>query len=763
MLEPVPNAKNVFYINLGEDLAEVASNLGLGLLPDEMEKVKKYFEKEKRKPTDVELQAIDQAWSEHCCYKSSKTVLEETVFGLNTSKKVIAREDAGIMEFDDNHYYAVGLESHNHPSALDPYGGSATGIGGILRDVICMGAQPIALIDSLFFGNLDTPRDTLADGVKHPRYLMTGVVAGIRDYGNRVGIPTVAGQVAFHPKYTGNPLVNVGCVGIVEKKLMIHSKAGDVGDIYILAGGRTGKDGIHGVTFASRDLDAGADEDIGAVQMGDPITKEPLMHLCLELNKMKLLTGMKDLGGGGLSCVVGELALDGGFGAMVNLEKVHLKVENMPPWEIWVSESQERMMFTVTPKNVDKVLARCEAWDVEAVTIGEVISEKRNIVNYKDIEILNLDLDFTTGGPVYKRPYNLPEYDIGKATPLPEYPSDISKLIIDIISQPEVASKDWVIRQYDHEVRGKTVLKPIQGPIGKDVPGDSSVIKPVDDSWKGLALTSDVNPYLMEANPYHGTMSAVEEVCRNLASVGARIDSLADCLCFGNPRRPNIMGQFRATCEALKDAATAVDVPYISGNVSLYNETQDGAIPPTPVLMGIGLVKDIRKCVTSDMKNEGTIWIVGKTREEMGASLYYRTLGVSCPNVPNTDFEAFMPRMEQLIQAIENGEVVACHDISTGGLALSIIEMCMSGIGAKIELTSDLRADIELFSETNGRWVVQVKSGCENDFEKRFDFAVKIGDINDRMIFTKGGKEISNFEIEKLRNDWISPLWDRLA
>jgi phosphoribosylformylglycinamidine synthase len=454
---------------------------------------------------------------------------------------------------------------------------------------------------------------------------------------------------------------------------------------------------------------------------------------------------------------------DGGFGAMVNLEKVHLKVKNMLPWEIWVSESQERMMFTVTPENVDKVLARCEAWDVEAVTIGEVISEKRNIVKYNGIEILNLDLDFTTGGPVYRRPYNLPEYDIGKAAPLPKYPSNISNTIIDIISQPEVASKDWIIRQYDHEVRGKTVLKPIQGPIGKDVPGDSSVIKPVDDSWKGLALTSDVNPYLMEANPYHGTMSAVEEVCRNLASVGARIDSLADCLCFGNPRRPDIMGQFRASCEALKDAAIAVDVPYVSGNVSLYNETQDGAIPPTPVLMGIGLVKDIRKCVTSDMKNEGTIWLVGKTREEMGASLYYRTLGVSCPKVPITDFEAFMPRMEQLIQAIENGEVVACHDISTGGLALSIIEMCMSGIGAKIELTSDLRADIELFSETNGRWVVQVKSGCEKDFEKRFDFAVKIGDVDNRMIFTKNGKEISNFEIGKLRNDWISPLWNRLA
>ena len=763
MLEPVPDAKNVFYVDLDSDLSKVASDLGLGLLPDEMEKVKKYFEKENRKPTDVELQAIDQAWSEHCCYKSSKPVLEETVFGLKSSKKVIAREDAGIMEFDDKHYYAVGLESHNHPSALDPYGGSATGIGGILRDVVCMGAQPIALVDPLFFGELDTPRENLADGVKHPRYLMGGVVAGIRDYGNRVGIPTVAGQVAFHPKYTGNPLVNVGCIGIVEKELMIHSKAGDVGDIYILAGGRTGRDGIHGVTFASRDLDASSEDDIGAVQLGDPITKEPLMHLCLELNKMNLLTGMKDLGGGGLSCVVGELALDGGFGAKVDLEKVHLKVENMPPWEIWVSESQERMMFTVTPENVEKVLERCKAWDVEAVTIGKVIAEKRNIVNYNGVEILNLDLEFTTGGPVYKRPYNLPEYDVGNAIELPGYPKNMRQQIIDIISQPEVASKDWVIRQYDHEVRGKTVLKPIQGPISKEVPGDSSVIKPVDDSWKGLALTSDINPHLMEANPYHGTMSAVEEVCRNLASVGARIDSLADCLCFGNPQRPDIMGQFKASCEALRDAATSVDVPYVSGNVSLYNETAEGAIPPTPVLMGIGLVEDIRTCVTSDMKDKGTIWLVGKTKEEMGASLYYRTLGLECKNVPTTDFGSFIPRMEQLIQAIENNEVRACHDISNGGLALSIIEMCMGGNGAKINLDENLRADIELFSESNGRWIVQVAPGFENDFEKRFDFAKKIGDVNEKIIFNKGGEQIAELTIEEVRDKWTKPLWDRLA
>jgi phosphoribosylformylglycinamidine synthase len=478
---------------------------------------------------------------------------------------------------------------------------------------------------------------------------------------------------------------------------------------------------------------------------------------------MKLLTGMKDLGGGGLSCVVGELALDGGFGASVNLEKVPLKVENMAPWEIWVSESQERMMFTVKPEDVDRVLARCEAWDVEAVPIGEVITEKRNIVRFNGVEILNLDLEFTTGGPVYNRPYNLPDYDTGPATPLPEYPADLGKTILDLVSQPEVASKDWVIRQYDHEVRGKTALKPIQGPIGKDVPGDSSVLKPVDDSWKGLALTTDVNPYLMEANPYHGTMSAVEEVCRNLAAVGARIDSLADCLCFGNPRKPDIMGQFKASCEALRDAAVAVDVPYVSGNVSLYNETAEGAIPPTPVLMGVGLVEDIRTCTTSDMKKDGSIWLIGKTKEEMGASLYYRSIGKDCPNIPKTDFDSFVPRMEQLIQAIEQGEVVACHDISTGGIATAVIEMCMSGVGANIGLGEDLRADVELFSESNGRWIVQVANGKEKGFARRFDYATRIGEVGNKVAFSKSNDVIVELEIDELRNAWTRPVWDRLA
>jgi phosphoribosylformylglycinamidine synthase len=435
----------------------------------------------------------------------------------------------------------------------------------------------------------------------------------------------------------------------------------------------------------------------------------------------------------------------------------------MAPWEIWVSESQERMMFTVKPENIEKVLDRCNAWDVEAVAIGEVIAEKRNIVKYNNIEILNLDLEFTTGGPVYNRPYNLPERNNLNPVELPNLPTDLKLTVKKLISNPEVSSKDWVIRQYDHEVRGATAIKPIQGKIGKEVPGDSSVLKPVEGSWKGLALTTDVNPYLIEANPYHGTMSAVEEICRNLASVGARIDSLADCLCFGNPQRPDIMGQFKASCDALRDAATVVDVPYVSGNVSLYNETSEGAIPPTPVLMGIGMVKDIRKCVTSDLKNEGSIWLVGDSKIQMGASLYYRILGVECPNVPTTNFTSFLPRMEQLIDAIECGEVVACHDISTGGIALSIIEMCMSGVGAKINLSEDMRSDLELFNESNGRWIVQVKPGFEETFSKRFDFIKEIGNVDEDVHFVLNNQEELNFSVEELRKLWTEPLWNRLA
>src|SRR5438067_6056847 len=384
-----------------EELVEISRTMGIGLDAAEMRRVAAHFAALGRAPRDVELEALGQAWSEHCCYKSSKPVLKRHVYGIH-EERLIAREDAGVMHFDGDWAYVAKIESHNHPSAIEPYGGAATGIGGVVRDVVCMGAQPIALVDPLFFGPLDTPVEKLPTGTKHPKYLFGGVVAGIRDYGNRIGIPTVAGMIHFHPKFLTNCLVNVGCLGIMKKEHLIHSRVGNVGDIYILLGGRTGRDGIHGVTFASEELDEKAEEGMrSAVQLGDPITKEPLIHLCLELNEKKLLTGMKDLAGGGRACVCGEMALDAGLGADIKIDQVHLKAPDMKPWEIWVSESQERMMVTVRPETVDKVLSIANKWDVEARVVGTAIPEKKVKVHWHGQLVFDMDSEFLYGGPVY--------------------------------------------------------------------------------------------------------------------------------------------------------------------------------------------------------------------------------------------------------------------------------------------------------------------------------------------------------------------------
>ncbi|MDD1765906.1 MAG: AIR synthase related protein, partial [Methanomassiliicoccales archaeon] len=357
------------------DLEEISSSMGLNLSLNEMKTIQKYFSKKRRLPTDVELQSLAQAWSEHCCYKSSRVFLREHIFNIR-HPDVLAKGDAGVMAFDDEYAYALRIESHNHPSAIEPYGGAATGIGGIIRDVVCMGAQPVALIDPLFFGPLDYDGE-VPPGVKHPKYLLGGVVAGIRDYGNRLGIPTIAGGVFFDEGYIGNCIVNVGCVGIVKRSQLLKNAVGGAGDVLILVGGRTGRDGIHGVTFASAELDETSEEESrGAVQLGDPIMKEPLIHACLEVTSKGLINGMKDLGGGGLSCVVGEITLAGGCGADVQLDKVPLKETGLAPWEIWVSESQERMMLSASKRNVRRIMEIFDLWDVPATVIGKVIQNK---------------------------------------------------------------------------------------------------------------------------------------------------------------------------------------------------------------------------------------------------------------------------------------------------------------------------------------------------------------------------------------------------
>src|SRR5881296_4580526 len=543
--------------------------MGLALSVEEMRRIQSYFSGIGRDPTDVELQSLGQAWSEHCCYKSSKVFLKEFIFPVQTPD-VSDRGDAGVMAFDDEHAYALRIESHNHPSAVVPYGGATTGIGGIIRDVLAMGAQPIALVDPLHFGPLDVPYVRLAPGLKHPKYLFGGVVAGIRDYGNRVGIPTVAGCVVFDDGYLGNIVVNVGCVGFAKRSQLQKNRVREAGDVFVLCGGRTGRDGVHGVTFASVDLteEAVGGWEAGAVQLGDPIMKEPLIHAVVESAQAGLLHGLKDLGGGGLSCVIGEMALGGGFGAEVDLEKVPLKEEGLAPWEIWVSESQERMMLSVLPENVDRVLRIFDLYDVPATVIGRVIPEKVCRVRYQGTVVLEMDLPFYTGGPEYSRPYEAPAALPSQDLHLPREPQDYRSTILKILASPNVASKEYVIRQYDHEVSASTVLNPLQGVIGKAAHGDASVIRPRIDSWRALAISVASTPQFTAIDPYRGGAMAVDEVCRNLAAVGASPHSLTNCLNFGNPEKPDRLWSFREAVRGIGSTAKALGIPIPSGNVS---------------------------------------------------------------------------------------------------------------------------------------------------------------------------------------------------
>ncbi len=751
-----------------EELLEISKSLGLALNLQEMKKIQEYFKKRNRLPTDVELEALAQSWSEHCCYKSSKYYLRQFIYKI-AKDRIVAREDAGVLEFDENHYYVVALESHNHPSAIEPYGGASTGVGGILRDVLCMGAQPIALVDPLFFGMPDVSYENLPKGVKHPRYLFKRVVEGIRDYGNRVGIPTVAGQIYFHPSYLGNCLVNVGCVGIVKKDRLVHSKVKKPGDVLIYAGGKTGRDGIHGVTFASEELKEESEEkSITAVQLGDPITKEPLIHACLECNERGLIEGMKDMGGGGLSCVCSEIAYEGGYGAEVYLDKVPLREKDMEPWEIWVSESQERMLLVVKEENVEKVLEIFEKWDVEAVPIGKVIEEPVIRIFYKNQLVGELELLFQLGAVEYQREWKKPEIKEKEDIEL-EMP-DLQDTLLKILSSYNVCSREWVIRQYDFEVRGATVVKPLNG---LDMPShsDAVVVKPLENSYKGLAITADINPYYTSLNPYWGTCSAIDEACRNLAAVGAKIDSFADCLNFGNPEKPERMGEFVECLRALHDMASQLDVPFASGNVSFYNESMAGSVAPTPTIMAIGIVDDIRKCATTNFKQEGNpIYLIGETKKEMGGSEYYRALGIHGGKVPRSDAKILKKSIEKVVEAIENGCIVACHDVSNGGLAVALAEMVMAGKGAEICLypLPNLRTDFKLFSESNTRWVAEVKKDKEEDFKKLFDGLTiyKIGYVKgDRLIIYDGDEMTKYIDLDKkeLFEAWNKRLWEEMG
>ena len=756
----------------------ISDVMGLALNLEELKKIRRYFIARSREPTDVELQSIAQAWSEHCCYKSSKRILKEFIFRSSIKAPQcidVIEEDAGVVEFDDEHAYVVAFESHNHPSAIEPYGGAATGIGGIVRDVVCMGAQPVALIDSIFFAPPDMKLPTDVK-LKHPRFLFNGVVSGISDYGNRIGIPTCAGMVYFHNGYAGNCVVNVGCVGVMKKRELRRSMA-KPGEVLLLVGGRTGRDGIHGVTFASSELEPGAEEFRSAVQLGDPITKEPLMHAILECNERGLIRGMKDLGGGGLSCAVSEMCHSGGCGAEIHLERVKLKESGLQAWEIWVSESQERLLVAVMPEDVHEVLDIFDKWDVDATEIGKAVSGGRIRLFYHDELVFDLDTDFLLDTPVYDRPREVSNAEVADGELREPDPGSYGDILKMLLASPNIMSKESVIRRYDHEVRAATVLKPLQGLIGKETHGDAVVLKPLESSYRGLAITADVNPSYCELNPFWGAASAIDEVCRNLTAVGAVPHSFADCLNFGNPEKPPRMGEFYECCRGLGYMASSLGVPFVSGNVSFYNESsvpgESIPIPPTPTVLGIGVCADIRECITVDAKEASNLlYVVGDTKPELGGSEYYRLMGIRAGIVPRTDPGVLKTRMAALREAMTAGLIASCHDISEGGLAVAICEMLMGGdLGAEIEIAGvnvnpGLRSDYKLFSESNTRWIVEVW----RDERERFEMLMrnrgvgvgagaevtKIGETknDDVVIIRDGGKKLIEEPLAELRAIW---------
>jgi phosphoribosylformylglycinamidine synthase len=718
-----------------EQLLEMSREFGLALTLQEMKVVRNCFSGKGRNPTDVELQTIGQTWSEHCFHKTFKDKIKfngKQIDGLfktyiaNATKKISPRwcfsvfeDNAGIVNFDKGYGIAVKVETHNHPSAVEPFGGAATGTGGVIRDILGVWAEPIACTDVLGFGPLDFEYEKLPSGVKHPRYVYMGVVAGIGSYGNNMGIPTVNGAVYFDESYTGNVVVYCGCVGLLPfDRFRKNAKAGDV---IVLAGGKTGRDGVHGVTFASAELTEKSEMvSRSAVQIANPVEEEKLKRAIVQVRDMGLASGITDLGGGGLSSAVGETANKYGCGATVELDKVPLKYAGLAPWEIYVSESQERMLLTVPPANLERVLEIFSGEDVETTVIGKLTSDETLRLSYKGEKVAEMDISFLFKPPKITRTAEYRPVD-GAEPEFPE-PEDLNDVLLRVLASPNVASKESVVRSYDHEVKGNTVLKPLQGEFGG--PNDAAVLKPLDGSWKGIAVSCGMNPSFGRVDAYWMAASAIDEAVRNNVAVGGRRIALLDNFTWGNPERPERLGSLVRACEACCDFAVAFGTPFISGKDSLYNESPLGPVTPTLLITALGLVPNIRSTVSMDVKAPGdSIYIVGETLAELGCSEYYRLKGFLGKSVPKVRGARARKGFRAVTRAIDCGLVKACHDLSEGGLAVAAAEMAFAG-GYGLEL--DVRKvpakglgrdDFVLFSESNSRFLVEISEKAGDEFE----------------------------------------------
>lgn len=713
------------------------------LTQEEYERIVQLIGKE---PNITELGIFSLMWSEHCSYKSSKVHLKK----LPTAGKNVIQgpgENAGIIDIGDGLAAVFKIESHNHPSFIEPYQGAATGVGGILRDIFTMGARPICLLDALRFGPPDNPRT---------KAIMEGVVSGISGYGNSIGVPTVGGDISFNHCYSLNPLVNVFCLGIAEKDKIFYAKAEGRGNPVLYAGAKTGRDGIHGATMASAEFGEDLEHKRPNVQVGDPFMEKLLLEACLEVMTQDLIVGIQDMGAAGLTCSTTEMAAKSGSGIEINLDLVPQREEGMTPYEIMLSESQERMLIVAKKDKVQEVQDIFSKWDLDAVIIGRVTEGGRLNVRSHGEVVVDIPVEAIINlCPVYERPSRVPS-DFQSATrlgPIP-MPEDFNRTFLRLLSSPTVAEKEWVYRQFDHMVQVNTVF----------LPGADAALLRIKNSRKGLAITLDGNSLYCYLNPLAGGKIAVAEACRNLACVGAKPVGVTNCLNFGNPEKPEIMWQFERALEGIAEACRVFDIPVTGGNVSFYNETDGISIYPTPVLGIVGMVDDVTRAVSPGFKREGeAIVLLGENREELGASEYLRSiLNMEKGVPPRIDLKEEKGVQEFCLKVISEGWVESAHDISEGGLAVCLAEcsfLSREKIGFRMDLQDEIRPDALLFGESQSRIVLSIRkenlAKVLNLAEKRTVRASVLGQTGDQMmVIHHQGRKLIDIPVEDAFKAW---------
>ncbi|MFB7638542.1 phosphoribosylformylglycinamidine synthase subunit PurL [Peribacillus butanolivorans] len=695
----------------------------MGLSDEEFAMVEKILG---RLPNYTETGLFSVMWSEHCSYKNSKPILRK--FPI-TGEKVLQGpgEGAGIVDIGDNQAVVFKIESHNHPSAIEPYQGAATGVGGIIRDVFSMGARPIAMLNSLRFGELENDR---------VKYLFKEVVAGIAGYGNCIGIPTVGGEIQFDPSYEGNPLVNAMCVGLIDHKDIKKGQAHGVGNTVMYVGAKTGRDGIHGATFASEELSESSEEKRPAVQVGDPFMEKLLLEACLELIQNDALVGIQDMGAAGLTSSSAEMASKAGSGIKMNLDLVPQRETGMTAYEMMLSESQERMLIVVTKGREQEIVDLFTKYDLEAVAVGEVTDDKNLTLSHQGEIVAEVPVDaLAEEAPIYHKPSAEPQYFRDFQSMTAEVPDieDYRETLLALLQQPTISSKEWVYDQYDYMVRTNTVVSP----------GSDAAVVRVRGTNKALAMTTDCNSRYIYLDPETGGKIAVAEAARNIICSGAEPLAITDCLNFGNPEKPEIFWQLEKAADGMSEACRSLSTPVIGGNVSLYNETNGEAIYPTPVVGMVGLVNDLKHITTQTFKNESDlIYVVGEAKVEFGGSELQKMLeGKIFGRAPELDLTVEQKRQQQILSAIQSGLVSSAHDLAEGGLAVALSESLFgaSNLGAKVNLSGELVS--ELFSETQSRFLLSISPEKQKAFEALVEDAVCIGSVtaDNKLVVTTGG------------------------